>query len=221
MLANDAESLIWWDWVDRHRGEIVDLVVEHLWYTTAAVTMGFVLAVVLAAVSIAWRPAYGPIAWVTGALYAIPSIALFGLLVPILGLGFAPAQVALVSYTLLILLRNLVEAYDGVPLDVREAADGMGYTPWQRLWAVDVPLAIAPIIAGLRIATVTVVGLVTVAALVGAGGLGVYILDGLSRSFSTPILIGAGLSIVLALVLDMVFVVLQWLLTPWARKVAV
>jgi osmoprotectant transport system permease protein len=218
LAVNNADSLIWWDWVGRHRGEIVDLVIEHLWYTVAAVAMGFVLALVLAAVSITWRSAYGPIAWVAGTLYAIPSIALFGLLVPVIGLGFAPAQVALVSYTLLILLRNLVEAYDGVPADIREAADGMGYTRWQRLRQVDAPLAVAPVVAGLRIATVTVVGLVTVAALVGAGGLGVYILDGLSRSFSTPIVVGAGLSIVLALMLDLSFVGLQWLLTPWARR---
>jgi osmoprotectant transport system permease protein len=218
LLATDADSFIWWDWVNRHRGEIVDLVIEHLWYTLAAIGIGLALSVVLAAVSILWRPAYGPIAWVAGALYSIPSIALFGLLVPVLGLGFAPAQVALVSYTLLILLRNLVEAYDGVPADIREAADGMGYTGWQRLVRVDLPLAVAPIIAGLRIATVTIVGLVTVAALVGAGGLGVYILDGLSRSFSTPIVVGAGLSILLALVLDLAFVVMQWALTPWMRR---
>jgi osmoprotectant transport system permease protein len=218
--ANDAESFIWWDWVGRHRDEIIDLALEHLWYTVAAVGMGLAISVALAAASILWRPAYAPIAWVAGALYSVPSLALFGLLVPLLGLGFAPAQVALVSYTLLILLRNLVEAYDGVPPDIREAADGMGYTPWQRLIVVDLPLAVPPIIAGLRIATVTIVGLVTVAALVGAGGLGVYILDGLSRDFSTPIVIGAGLSIVLALLLDLGFVGVQWALTPWLRRSA-
>ena len=218
LAANDADSLIWWDWVSRHRDEIVDQVTQHLWYTVVAVALGLVLAVILAGISVTWRATYAPIAWITGTLYAIPSLALFGLLVPVLGLGFAPAQVALVSYTLLILLRNLVEAYDGVPAEIREAADGMGYTPWQRLLRIDLPLAVPPIIAGLRIATVTVVGLVTVAALVGAGGLGVYILDGLSRSFSTPIMVGAGLSIVLALLLDLGFVGLQWLLTPWLRS---
>jgi osmoprotectant transport system permease protein len=217
LAANDVDSLIWWDWVGRHRDEILDQVIQHLWYTLVAVAIGLVLATGLAAVSVTWRWAYGPVAWLAGALYAVPSLALFGLLVPVLGLGFAPAQVALVSYTLLILLRNLVEAYDGIPAEIREAADGMGYTVWQRLVRVDLPLAVPPIIAGLRIATVTIVGLVTVAALVGAGGLGVFILDGLARSFSTPIVVGAGLSIVLALVLDLGFVALQRLLTPWSR----
>ncbi|MFV0260329.1 MAG: ABC transporter permease [Acidimicrobiales bacterium] len=217
MIASDAQSLIWWDWVDRHRDEIVDLLLQHLWYTVFAVGVGLVISVVLAAISIRWRPLYTPIAWITGALYAVPSIALFGLLVPVLGLGFAPAQVALVSYTLLILLRNLVEAHDGIPDDITEAADAMGYTRRQRLLSVQLPLAVSPIIAGLRIATVSIVGLITVAAMVGAGGLGVYILDGLDREFPTPIVVGAGLSIGLALAFDLLFVGLERVLTPWSR----
>ena len=120
----------------------------------------------MALVSVAWRWTYAPMTGFAGVLYTIPSLALFGVLVPIpaFGLGFRTAEVALVSYTLLILLRNIVAGLDGVPPAVREAADGMGFERWRRLVRVDLPLAAPAIIAGLRIATVTTVGLVTVTA---------------------------------------------------------
>ena len=152
-------------------------------------------------------------------LYAIPSLALFAVLVsiPFFGLGFRTALVALVSYTLLILLRNIVAGLDGVPPAVREAADGMGYERWRRVLRVDLPLATPSIVAGLRIATVTTVGLVTVTALVGEGGFGELINDGLSRNFPTQIVVGAVLSVALAIAFDLAFVLLERLLTPWAR----
>ena len=107
---------------------------------------------------------------------------------------------------------------DEVPQDVKDAADGMGYEPWRRFVAVDLRLATPAIIAGLRLATVTVIGLVTVAALVGAGGYGVFIDDGLSRSFSTPIVVGGALSTAMAVAFDVAFVVLQRAITPWGRR---
>jgi osmoprotectant transport system permease protein len=137
--------------------------------------------------------------------------------IPAFGLGFRSALVALVSYTLLILLRNIVAGLDGVPPEVREAADGMGYEPWRRVLRVDLPLATPAIVAGLRIATVTTVGLVTVTALIGEGGFGDLINDGLSRDFPTPIVVGAVLSVALAVAFDVLFVVFERLLTPWAR----
>jgi osmoprotectant transport system permease protein len=214
-----AEPLVDWEWVGDHVTDIRELFWEHLQLTAVAVGIGFALAMVMALVSIRWRWAYGPLAGFSGILYSIPSLALFAVLVtiPFFGLGFRTAVVALVSYTLLILLRNIVAGLDGVAPEVREAADGMGYERWRRVARVDLPLAAPAIIAGLRIATVTTVGLVTVTALVGEGGFGDLINDGLSRDFPTPIVVGAVLSIALAIAFDLFFVLVERLATPWAR----
>lgn len=190
---------------------------QHLQLTATSVGIGFVLALGMAMISVRWRRAYGPLAAIAGTLYSIPSLALFGLLVPITGLGFRTALVALTSYTLLILLRNIVEGVDTVPESVKIAADGMGYEPWRRFISVDLRLATPAIIGGLRVATVTIIGLVTVAALVGSGGYGTFIDDGLSRQFSTPIVVGASLSILMAIGFDLLFIALQRVLTPWTR----
>ena len=128
------------------------------------------------------------------------------------------AEIGLVSYTLLILVRNTVAGVDGVPRSVKDAADGMGYERWRRFLTVDLRLATPSIVAGLRVATVTVVGLVTITALIGAGGYGVFITDGLDRSFTTPIILGATLSVLLAVAFEVAFVVLERVLTPWARR---
>jgi osmoprotectant transport system permease protein len=220
-VAAQEEPLVDWDWVSRNRDDVWVAFVEHLQLTAIAVALGFLVALGLALVAMRWRWSYGLLAGLCGVLYAIPSLALFGLLVPTLGLGLVTAEVALVSYTLLILLRNIVAGFDGVDPAVREAADGMGYEGWRRLVGVELPLAAPTILAGVRIATVTTVGLVTVTALVGAGGFGSLIDDGLSRGgFSTPIVVGAVASMLLAVGLDLVFVVLERLLTPWTRAVA-
>jgi osmoprotectant transport system permease protein len=218
-LVGANEPLIDWDWVGRHTDEIQDRLWQHLSLTVVAVGIGFVLALAMALIAVRWRWTYGPLAGLAGILYAIPALALFGVLVsmPEFGLGFRTAEVALISYTLLILLRNIVTGLDSVPAATREAADGMGFERWRRLVRVDIPLAAPVIVAGLRIATVTTVGLVTVAGLVAAGGLGELITEGLGRSFSTPIVVGAVLSIALAVVLDLAFLALEWVLTPWAR----
>lgn len=215
-----AEPLVRWDWVADHGDDIREATVEHLQLTGSSVAIGFVIAMAMALVSIRWRFLYAPLAAVSGALYAIPSLALFALLVPFTGLGYRSAQIALVSYTLLILLRNIVAGIDGVPTSVKDAADGMGYTPWRRFLAVDLRLATPTIVGGLRIATVTIIGLVTVAALVGSGGYGTFIEDGLGRDFPTPIVVGATLSIAMAIAFDLAFVLLQRLLTPWTRVTA-
>ncbi len=216
-----TEPLVRWQWIPDHADEIREATIEHLQLTGSSVAIGFVIAMAMALVSIRWRFLYGPLAAISGALYAIPSLALFALLVPFTGLGYRSAQIALVSYTLLILLRNIVAGIDGVPKSVRDAADGMGYEPWRRFVAVDLRLATPTIVSGLRIATVTIIGLVTVAALVGSGGYGTFIDDGLSRDFPTPIVVGAGLSIAMAIVFDLLFVLLQRVLTPWTRVTAV
>jgi osmoprotectant transport system permease protein len=216
-VVAQEEPLVDWGWIDRHTDDVRAAFAEHLQLTAVAVAIGFALALGLALVAIRWRWTYGPLAGICGILYSIPSLALFGLLVPALGLGLVTAQIALVSYTLLILLRNIVAGLDGVDPAVREAADGMGYEGWRRLVRVELPLAAPAILAGLRIATVTTVGLVTVTALVGEGGFGSLIDNGLSRSFPTPIIVGTVLSVALAIVLDLVFVLLERVMTPWTR----
>jgi osmoprotectant transport system permease protein len=217
VLATRHDRLLSWEWVQSHTDDIWQRTLEHLQLTTWSVAIGFVVAMAMAVASLRWRRAYAPLAALSGALYSIPSLALFALLVPFTGLGFRPVLIALVTYTLLILLRNIVTGVDGVPAAVREAADGMGYEPWRRFLTVELRLATPAIIAGLRVATVTVIGLVTIGALVGSGGYGVFISDGLSRRFSTPIIVGGGLSILLAMVFDVAFVALERAVTPWAR----
>lgn len=213
-----AEPFVRWDWVGDHTDDITAAFWDHLVLTGVAVGVGFAIALAMALVAVRWRATYGPLAALGAALYSIPSLALFGLLIPIVGLGRVNAEIALVSYTLLILLRNIVAGFDGVPPDAREAADGMGYERWRRVVRIDLPLATPTIVAGLRIATVTTIGLVTVTALVGEGGFGSLILDGLRRQFSTPIVVGTVLSVALAVAADLAFVLLERVLVPWAPR---
>lgn len=205
-----------WDWAFDHLGEIGQRLVEHLWLTVIAVVVGFAISFPTAVYVFRHRRVYPPVTWITGLLYTIPSLALFAILVPFTGLTTLTAEIGLVSYTLLILIRNIVAGLDAVPEAVKEAAQGMGYTSRQMLWRIEVPLAVPVIVAGLRIATVTTIGLVTVTALVGMGGLGRYILDGLQLFFNTPILIGALLSMALALLVDFALIRAERWLTPWS-----
>ncbi len=216
-FANGPDSLVWWDWVARNGDQIWLRTVQHVQLTLVAVGIGLAISLALSVVALRWRAAYGPITWLAGVVYSIPSVALFAFLVPITGLGFVTAEIGLVSYTLLILVRNIVAGVDAVPRDVRDAADAMGLRRGHRLVVVDLRLATPTIIAGIRIAAVTIIGLVTVTALVGTGGYGVFILDGLSRDFTTPIVVGATLSIALAVVVDLALLGVQRLLTPWRR----
>jgi osmoprotectant transport system permease protein len=212
-----SEPLVRWDWVTSHLDTILERTVQHLQLTGIAVGIGFVLAMVLSLVALRFRRTLTPITWFAGVLYTIPSIALFALLVPITGLSIVTAEIGLVSYTLLILVRNIVAGIDGVPPSVRDAATAMGYRRARMFLEIEVPLALPVIMAGLRIATVTTVGLVTVTALIGEGGYGALINDGLQRFFNTPLIVGAVLSVVLAVVLDTALVVIERALTPWAR----
>ena len=150
-------------------------------------------------------------------LYTIPSLALFAFLVPFTGLSLLTAEIGLVSYTLLILTRNIVTGLDAVPAEVREAADGMGYSPARRLVAVELPLAVPLIVAGMRIATVTTIGLVMVTALIGEGGLGQVMLRGFNLQIFEEVYAGAVITIALAVVADLLLVGLQRVLTPWSR----
>jgi osmoprotectant transport system permease protein len=197
---------------------IWDKFLEHLELTVLAVAIGFVISMPIAIWAYRHRQVYAPVTFVTGLLYTIPSLALFVLLQPFTGLSTTTAEIGLVSYTLLILIRNTVAGLRGVPEDVKEAARGMGHTDRQVLWKVELPMAVPAIVAGVRVATVTTIGLVTVTALIGKGGLGRFILLGLQTFFSTATFVGATLSVAFALVADGLLLGAERALTPWARR---
>jgi osmoprotectant transport system permease protein len=185
----------------------------------ASIAIGFAVSFALALVARRWRASYGPILGLTGTLYSIPSLALFVLLIPLTGLSLTTGVIALVLYTLLILVRNIVVALDGVSPEVIEAANGMGYTPSQRFWRIELPIAVPVIVAGVRIATVTIIGLVTVTTFIGLGGLGYLIVNsGIRRFFPTSIYVGVILCVLLALIADLALTWLQRRLTPWAQS---
>ena len=212
------EPFIRWDWIVTNLGNIGERTREHVLMTVIAVGIGFAISFALSLLIVRWRRLYGPVIGASGLLYSIPSLGLFALLIPFTGVTLLTAEIALVSYTLLILVRNIVAGFDGVPRDVIEAAEGMGYGPWQLLFRVQLPLALPTIVAGLRVATVTTIGLVAVTALIGQSNLGSLIVQrGIRASFPTAILVGAIGSVLLGLIADLGFVGLQRLLTPWAR----
>lgn len=225
MVLAQEMPLFDWSWVSRNLDTIWDRTLEHLTLTGVALAVGLVISIGLAVFALRWPRTYDSITSVTGIIYTIPSLAVFALLAPIVGIGtptgrFVTAEVALVSYTLLILVRNIVTGIRSVPSETTEAAVGMGYRPSQILGRIQMPLAMPVIVAGLRIATVTVIGLVTVTSLLGLGGLGFFILDGLRRSilFPTEIIVGVALSVALAAVLDFGLLLLGRALTPWASR---
>ena len=211
------QPFIRWEWIGDNRGQIWDQTVQHLELTVIAVGIGFLLAMVLSLIGIRFRRLYAPITSLAGILYTIPSLALFAFFVPITGLSTVTAEIGLVSYTLLILIRNITAGLEAVPASVREAARGLGYRQPRLFWEVELPLAVPSIIAGLRIATVTVIGLVTVTSIITLGGLGLFILDGLRRDFLTPLLVGTVLTILLAVALDAALLLAERWLTPAAR----
>ena len=205
-------------WIADNLDEIAQRLGEHVLMVGAAVAIGFVVSFALAMVARRWPFTYGPILAVTGTLYAIPSLALFVLLIPLTGLTLTTAIVALVLYTLLILVRNIVVALDGVPPDVVEAATGMGFGSGQRFWRVELPIALPVVVAGLRIATVTTIGLVAITTFIGLGGLGYLIINsGTRRFFPTSIYVGVLLCVLLAVLADLGLAWAQRRLTPWAR----
>jgi osmoprotectant transport system permease protein len=212
------EPLVRWDWIWSHLDDVWARTIEHLHLTAVAVAIGFAIALGLSILALNRRWTFTPITWVTGILYTIPSIAFFALLVPFTGLSMVTAEVGLVSYTLLILVRNIVAGVDGVPPSVRESAIGMGFRRVKLFTHVEFPLALPVVIAGIRIATVTTIGLVTITALIGLGGYGAFINDGLKRFFWTPLVLGSVLSVALAVALDLLLVGVERVLTPWARR---
>jgi len=206
------------DYVVAQRSMILSALLEHIQLTVITVLLGLLVASALATTALRWRRTRPLISGGSAILYTIPSVAFFGLLVPSTGLTRTTALIPLVAYTLVVLVNAILDGFDQVPSEVEDAAVAMGLSPLRRVLTVRLPLAIPFLVSGLRIATVTTVGLVTVAAIVGQGGLGRLILDGLRRAFWSPLTVGALLSIVLALLLDALFVALERRIAPWASR---
>jgi osmoprotectant transport system permease protein len=203
------------DWIADNFDRYVDPFFEHVLLTVVATGVGFLIAFGLALIAHRRRWLVNPITQVTGILYTIPSVAAFFLLLPITGRGFLTATVALVAYVLLIIFRNVLTGLDNVPAETRDAGRGMGLTDSQLLWRVEVPLALPEIMAGLRIAVTSTVGLATLAFFAGAGGLGGQIFADIN--FKSNVVVAGGLAVVLAAILDGAILLAQRAVTPWTR----
>ena len=211
-VADDGFCPAWiWDNFDRY----VSPTWEHLYLTLVSVGLGFAIAVALGLVAHRRRWLVGPITWVTSVLYTIPSPAAFLLLLPLTGRGNTTAIVALTAYTQVIIFRNVVNGLANVPSDAVDAAIGMGMAPTQRLLRVEVPLAMPEILAGLRIAAATTVGLAAFAFLAGAGGLGKQIAAQIT--FKSNVVVAGGLATLMAAGLDLLVLGFQRAVTPWQR----
>jgi osmoprotectant transport system permease protein len=191
---------------------------QHLYLTVVSVAIGFAIAFGLALLAHRRRWLAPPITQITGVLYTLPSVAVFFLLLPLTGRGNTTAVIALVAYSLLILFRNMMEGFANVPAETRDAGRGMGLTERQLLWRVELPLALPEIMAGLRIAITTTVGLATLAFFAGAGGLGEQIFADIN--FKSNVVTAGGLAVLLAAVLDGAVLLVQRAITPWTRAAA-
>ncbi len=202
-------------WIVDNYDRYVDPFVQHVFLTLASVAVGFAIAFTLALLAHRHRWLIAPIVQVTGIMYTLPSIAVFFLLLPLTGRGNLTAIVALVAYSLLIIFRNITAGLDNVPDETKDAGRGMGLTDRQLLWRVELPLALPEIMAGLRIATTTTVGLATLAFFAGAGGLGEQIFADIN--FKSNVVVAGGLAVLLAALLDGLILLAQWAITPWMR----
>lgn len=218
LAAYDGHAWVDWSWVSDHRSLIVSRLTEHAILLGWSLLLALIVAVPLALASLARRRVYAVILLVTGVLYTIPSLAAFSLLLPFTKLSHLTAIIPLAAYALLILVRNIVTGLEQVPHDVQDAAVGLGYSRRRKLVRIDLPLALPTIFAGIRIAVVTLIGLIPVSALIGQGGLGLLMTDGFQRDFYTPLVVGVVLTIAFAVAADAVLLLVQKSLTPWTRK---
>ncbi|MEU2562406.1 ABC transporter permease [Streptomyces longispororuber] len=204
-------------YLSTRRHILLDAVLQHLELTAVSVLTALAVALPLALVARRWRVAAGPVLGLTTVLYTIPSLAMFSLLLPVYGLSASLVVAGLVLYSLTLLVRNILAGLRAVPEETRQAARGMGYGPVRLLLAVELPLALPAAMAGLRIATVSAVSLVTVGAIVGFGGLGNLIYAGMNTYFKAQVLTASVLCVAIAVAADMLLLGVQRLLTPWTR----
>ncbi|GIM83324.1 ABC transporter permease [Salinispora arenicola] len=218
-LADPGNPWFSWQYVRDNSDTILAALREHTSLTARAVLIAVLIAVPLAVAAYWFRALAGPILVVTGVLYTVPSLALFAFLAPYLGIGAVTVLTVVALYALLVIVRNALAGLTQVPPEVREAAEGMGYGRWGRLFRIELPLALPGILTGLRLATVSTVALVTVGVVVGRGGLGQLIFGGFQNNFyKAQIMTGTLLCVLLALVFDLALAGVGRLLTPWLRR---
>ncbi len=206
-----------WGWFPDHIDDMTALTLDHLLIAVPAVLFGLVIALPLAVVAHRVRRLRGLILGASNVLFTVPSLAFFVLLLPVTGLTRGTAITGLTIYTLVVLIRNTVDGLDSVPAHAREASLAMGSRPMRTLLTVELPLALPVIMAGVRVATVMTISLVSVASYIGYGGLGQLFTDGFQRSYTTPVIAGVLLTLMLALLADGFLVAVQYVCTPWAR----
>jgi osmoprotectant transport system permease protein len=207
-------------WIGDNLGLIWDQLREHLYLAILPVLLGLLISVPLGYLATRFGWLANPLIALGGVLYSLPSIALFIVLPVILGtqvLSTINIVIALTIYTVSLLIRNVIDGLRSVPPEVRQAAVAVGFGPLRRLLTIDLPIAVPVIFAGLRVVTVANISMVSVGAVIGIGGLGELFTQGFQKDFLTPVVVGVVLSLLLALLADLVLVTLQRVLTPWAR----
>ncbi len=205
------------EYVTSRGQELADATAQHVWITVVSVVLALLVAFPLALAARRWQRAYGPVLGLTTILYTVPSLAMYALLLPLFGVGASVVVTGLVLYSLTVLVRNILAGLESVPDDAREAARGMGYGPGRLLFRVELPLSLPALMAGLRIATVSAVALTTVGAIVGFGGLGNLIYEGMDSFFKAQVLTASVICVLLAVLADVLLLGVQRLLTPWVR----
>ena len=218
LFLDVVDPWINWDWLSSHIPYVLAAVQEHVTLTVVAVAAGFAIALPLGILAHRWGRLRFLILTVFGIFYTIPSIALFALLIPYTGLSGTTAEIPLIGYNVLVLVRNVLVGLDSVSPDVLDAADGMGYRPFARMVRIELPLALPAIFAGLRVATVSTIGIVTITAVIGLGGLGQLILRGLIESFHSPLVVATTLCVLLAFFADILIAGAQRFAVPWTRS---
>jgi osmoprotectant transport system permease protein len=204
-------------WAHKNIGFIAEAAGQHLLLSFLSVFIGCAIALVLGIISARRPKLYATFLTIAGIIFVIPSLALFAFLIPFMGLGMKPALTGLSSYCVLILLRNVVTGLRSVPDEVLDAADGMGFSRWQRLVRVELPLALPLIVSGIRIALVTVIGIATVAAFIDAGGLGSIILMGIDQNWPEKIIVGGGLTALIAVFFDVIMTWIERRMLRWRQ----
>jgi osmoprotectant transport system permease protein len=224
LLAAESDGWLWWDWVGRHVASspvtlsLLDSLREHASLTLLSVVIAQAISLPLAVAASRRRRVETGLLAVLGVIYTVPSLALFAFLVPLTGLSRTSALIGLTAYNLLVMVRNDITGLAAVPRDVKEAAIGLGMSRRRRLLTVELPLALPAIVAGTRVATVSTVALVPITALIGQGGFGQFINEGLQDLFKTPLVVGITCSIALAVLADLALVGLERRISPWSRR---
>lgn len=209
-----------WSWIGDHTHDITHFTERNAYLGLSSVGLGLVVALALGVVCARYRWLYAPVSAIATALYAIPSLAFFVVLLNFTGLQDRTIIIPLTLYSLSVLVPAVVDGLSNVPETVRQSATAMGFRPFRRLVTVELPIAAPVVIAGLRVATVSSISLVSVGSLLGDnfGGLGYFFTKGFQLPFTTEIWVGIVMVVLLALVSDLVLVIAGRVLTPWVRR---